>query len=263
MALGKETVYIKSDLLHYHLSRWRKVFWWGAEPKVHVRQDPRYLIQTRSVPTYDLGVHVAQQALDGYAKRMGSRDFEPTGKGMSTPGMATTGGRPEIGPLPDWAAAPILTQDLVAWSATLAMGDLSGSWPIHYRDKKTDLPATIEDYPHMTLLGTPADAINKRTGKSEWFPSCEGRCKTPFAPDSAHQPSFAYLPYLISGDYYYLEDLLFWANWNLLEMAASYRQFEKGLLKPGQVRSQSWALRTLAQAAYNHPRFTPLETLLR
>ena len=111
----------------------------------------------------------------------------------------------------------------------------------------------------MTLLGTPADAINKRTGKSERFPSCEGRCKTPFAPDSAHQPSFAYLPNLISGDYYYLEDLLFWANWNLLEMAASYRQFEKGLLKPGQVRSQSWALRTLTQAAYITPDSHPLK----
>ena len=259
VALGTETVYTKSGLLHYHLSRWRKVFWWGAARKVHVGHDARYLIETRAIPTYDMRVGVAQQTLDRYAKKLASPDFEPMGKGLAMPGMRTTGGRPEIGPLPDWAAAQILSQDAAAWSATLAMGDLSGSWPIHYRDQKTDLPATLDDYPYMTLLGNQADAVNKRTGKSEWFPSCAGRCKTPFAPDSAHQPSFAYLPYLISGDYYYLEELLFWANWNLLELAPPYRQFEKGLLKPGQVRAQAWGLRTLAQAAYIAPDSHPLK----
>lgn len=226
---------------------------------MHVGHDARYLIETRAIPTYDLRVGVAQQTLDRYAKKLASPDFEPMGKGLAMPGMRTTGGRPEVGPLPDWAAAQILSQDAAAWSATLAMGDLSGSWPIHYRDQKTDLPATLDDYPYMTLLGNQADAVNKRTGKSEWFPSCAGRCKTPFAPDSAHQPSFAYLPYLISGDYYYLEELLFWANWNLLELAPPYRQFEKGLLKPGQVRAQAWGLRTLAQAAYIAPDSHPLK----
>ena len=259
VALGTDTVYTKSGLLHYHLSRWRKVFWWGAEPRVHVSQDARYFIETRAVPTYDLRVRVAQQALNDYAKKLTTPDFEPMGKGLATPGMATTGGRPEIGPLPDWAAAQILSQDAAAWAATLAMGDLSGSWPIHYRDQKTDLPATLDDYPYMTLLGTPPSAINKRTGKSEWFPSCEGRCKTPFFPDSSHQPSFAYLPYLISGDYYYLEELLFWANWNLLQLAPPYRSFEIGLLKSGQVRGQAWSLRTLAQAAYIAPDLHPLK----
>ena len=139
------------------------------------------------------------------------------------------------------------------------MGNLSGSWPIHYRDPKTDLPVTLDDFPYMTLLGTPDSAINKATGKSEWFPSCEGRCKTPFRPDSAHQPSYAYLPYLISGDYYYLEELFFWASWNLLEMAPPYRSYTEGLLKPGQVRAQAWSLRTLAQAAYVAPDSHPLK----
>ena len=257
--LGADVIYEKLSLVHYHLSRWRKVFWWGAAPNVMVSQDPRYLIKTRAVPSYDLRVRVARQTLERYAKKMGSADFEPMGRGLATTGMRTSGGRPEIGPLPDWGAAQILSQDSDAWAATVAMGDLSGSWPIHYRDQNTDLPVTIEDYPYMTLLGRSADAVNKKTGKSEWFPACDARCKTPFNPDSAHQPSFAYLPYLITGDYYYLEELLFWANWNLIAFAPSYREFEKGLLKSGQVRAQAWTLRTLAQAAAIAPDSHPLK----
>ena len=250
---GGKRVYQKLGLVHYHLSRWRKVFWSGAEPKIMVSRDPRYLIATRAVPAYDLRVRIAKATLDRYRKKLASADVEPMGKGLTMPGMRTTGGRPEIGPLPDWAAAQIISQDAAAWAATLVMGDLSGSWPIHYRDQQTDLPVTIDDYPYMTLQGEPRDAINKRTGKSEWFPDCEGRCKTPFTPDAAHQPSFAFLPYLLTGDYYYLEELLFWANWNVLQLAPAYRSFEKGLLKPGQIRAQAWSLRTLAQAAYIMP----------
>ena len=257
--LNGKTAYEKSDLVHYHLSRWRKVLWWGSEPKIMVSQAPRYLIESRAVPTYDWRVKLSPQFIDAYAKSLTTPHFEPMGKGIVTTAMATTGGRPEIGPLPAWAAAHVISPHPVTWNVTLAMGDLSGSWPIHYRDQKTDLPATLDDYPNMTLLGTEPSAFNKATGKSEWFPSCDGRCKSPFAPDSSHQPSFAYLPYLLSGDYYYLEELLFWANWNLLETAPPYRSFAAGLLKPGQVRAQAWGLRTLAQAAYIAPDKHPLK----
>ena len=250
---GGKRIYQKLGLVHYHLSRWRKVFWSGVEPKIMVSQDSRYLIATRAVPAYDLRVRIAKATLDRYRKKLASPDVEPMGKGLSTQGMRTTGGRPEIGPLPDWAAAQIISPDAAAWAVTLAMGDLAGSWPIHYRDQRSDLPVTIDDYPYMTLQGEPRDAINKRTGKSEWFPNCDGRCKTPFSPDAAHQPSFAFLPYLLTGDYYYLEELLFWANWNVLHLAPAYRSFEKGLLKSGQIRAQAWSLRTLAQAAYIMP----------
>ena len=89
---------------------------------MHVGHDARYLIETRAIPTYDLRVGVAQQTLDRYAKKLASPDFEPMGKGLAMPGMRTTGGRPEVGPLPDWAAARILSQDAAAWSATPCNG---------------------------------------------------------------------------------------------------------------------------------------------
>ncbi len=251
--LGGKTAYEKLNLTHYHLSRWRKVVWMGNDLKIMVGQDSRYLVESRAVPSYDLKVRLGPELLDAYAKQLASPQYEPMGQGGVTMAMPTTGGRAEIGPLPAWAAAHVISQQPVTWNMTLAMGNLAGSWPIHYRDQKTDLPVTLDDYPYMTLLGRESNAFNATTGRSELFPSCEGRCSSPYSPDSSHQPSFAFLPYLLTGDYFYLEELQFWANWNLLETTPQYRDLAAGLLKSGQVRGQAWGMRTLAQAAYITP----------
>jgi hypothetical protein len=143
----------------------------------------------------------------------------------------------------------------------LGVGDLAGSWPVHYRDKNTDLPVSLDTYPYMTLVGNPGDAVDPVTGISQAFPGCaaSGTCATPYVADSSHQASMAYLPYLVTGDYYYLEELHFWANYNMLQSNPSYRDFSKGLVKEDQVRGQAWSLRTLGHAAYITPDGHPLK----
>lgn len=145
-------------------------------------------------------------------------------------------------------------------------GDLAGTWSIHYRDQTTDLPVSIQDYPYMTIVGNPSDTYNPTTERYESFPSCAAHCRNPFVHDTAHQPDFAYLPYLVTGDYYYLEELLFWVSYNNLQSNPGYRQAAQGLLHKHQIRGQAWLLRTLARAAYitpdNHPQKTQLNTVL-
>jgi hypothetical protein len=82
---------------------------------------------------------------------------------------------------------------------------------------------------------------------------------TPYSHDTAHQPSLAYLPYVVTGDYYYLEELQFWAAHNPLETAPDYNGKGQGLLRWQQVRGQAWSLRTLGQAAYITPDSHPLK----
>ena len=76
---------------------------------------------------------------------------------------------------------------------------------------------------------------------------------TPYKNDTAHQPSLAYLPYLLTGEYYFLEELHFWATSNSLETDPGNRGYEKGLIHWQQVRGQAWSLRTLGHAAYITP----------
>jgi hypothetical protein len=260
--VGEKLVYEKQGLEHFARARWRKSFWWGAEPKVHLRHDIRYLVASGAVPHYDLTFKPAASALDSLAAAWKAAPTEPMAPGLVLPAMPTTGGRDDIAPLPKWAALYLLSMDARAKAATLGTSDLAGSWPMHYRDKNTGRPVSLADYPYMTILGRPGDTVNPRTGLSEAFPECNACDTEPYVyqVDSAHQPSLAYLPYLVTGDHYHLEELQFWANYNMLQSNPHYRGFEMGLLKWDQVRGQAWSLRTLGHAAYITPDDDPMKS---
>jgi hypothetical protein len=260
--VGSRPVYSKTALTHFHHARWRKTFWWGDAPEVYVKHDPSYLIASKAVPNYDTSIRISSVGLDKLEQQWLATNTNPMAPGLVTPAMPMAGGRADIGPVPQWGAMYLLSMDRRAKNVTLGVGDLAGSWPIHYRDKKTDRPVSLIDYPYMTLLGHPGDTVNPATGKSELFPACGGDCSTTpynYNPDGNHQPSLAYLPYLVTGDYYYLEELQFWANWNMVQANPYYREFGKGLTKWNEVRGQAWTLRTLGQVAYITPDNDPMK----
>lgn len=249
-------VYAKPALNHLHHARWRKVFWWGGDaPAVHVKHNTAYLIGSRALPNYDQGIKISETTLAALKTKWTGAITEPMAVGLAAPYMPTTGGREDIGLLPGWAASYLLSMDKRAREVTIGTADLAGSWSSHYRDKNTDRPVSLIDYPYMTILGRPTDTLNPATKKYEAFPACATAtaCTTPNKHDSSHQPAFAYLPYLVTGDYYYLEELQFWAMWNVFSHNPGYRQNVKGLLQGDQVRGQAWSLRTLAEAAYITP----------
>ena len=198
---------------------------------------------------------MSQTALAALKTKWTGAITEPMNIGLAVAYMPATGGRDDIGMLPSWAADYLLTMDERARTVTMGTADLAGSWSSHYRDKQTGQPISLLDYPYMTIYGNASDTRNPATGKLEAFPACPSKtaCTTPYTHDSAHQAAFAYLPYLVTGDYYYLEELQFWAMWNQFSSNPYYRQYSKGLLQQEQVRAQAWSLRTLAEAAYITP----------
>lgn len=253
--VGGATVYRKTGLTHYHHARWRTLAWWGGAPALHLRHDTRQLIDSLALPNYDPAVRIDERVLAKMGADWKGASTEPMGVGMAARTMPATGGRPDIGLLPNWAVAYLLSMDARAKTVTNGTADLAGSWSMHYRDRRTGLPVSLLDYPYMTIIGRAADTHNPATKKSEAFPGCpnDDACKTPNNHDVAHQPNFAYLPYLLTGDHYYLEELQFWAMYDVFSTNPGYRQNRKGLVTPGQLRSQAWALRALAEAAYISP----------
>jgi hypothetical protein len=258
--IGGKEAYAKPGLVHLNQARWRKTLWWGEVPDVHVRHDTAYLIASRALPNYDRSVQASGRALADLGAAWSGPKTEPMGIGLATAYMPTTGGRNDIGLLPAWSVLYLLSMDRHAKDATLGTADLAGSWSVHYRDRRTGRPVTLGDYPYMTIAGRPGDTVNPKTGKQEGFPPCPNEaCKTPYSHDVAHQPSFAYLPYLVSGDVYHLEELEFWAMYNAFQSNPGYRENIKGLLASEQVRGQAWGLRTLGEAAYIAPDADPLK----
>lgn len=264
VSVGDNPVFSQAAITHFHHARWRKIFWWGKEPRVHLRHNAAYLMASGALPNYDRSIDIPESTLTGLANRWSSSDTRPMGAGLVVSYMPTTGGRPDIGLLPGWSASYLLSMAPGAKMASLGTGDLAGSWPIHFRDKTTGRPVSIETYPYATTYPANAskDTVNPATQKSESFVACTVDCTTPYHPDAAHQPSMAYLPYLVTGDAYYLDELHFWALWNMYQQVPAYRDLAKGLVHRNQVRAQAWALRTLAHAAYITPDSDTLKPLL-
>jgi hypothetical protein len=253
--VGGAVVYAKPALNHLHHARWRKMFWWGASaPQVHVKHNTAYLLASRALPNYDQSFKIAETELASIKTKFSGVVTEPMNVGLAVKTMGATGGRPDIGLQPSWATSYLLSMDKRAKDATLGTADLAGTWSMHFRDKNTGRPVSLMDYPYMTIHGNKIDTKNPATGLYEAFPVCPSTvCTTPYKHDSSHQADFAYVPYLVTGDYYYLEELQFWAMWNVFSSNPGYRKNIQGLLYSNQVRGQAWSLRTLAEAAYITP----------
>lgn len=274
----------EQGLLHNHHSRWRKVLWSDTTAELQATPDLVKLLKSGAVPSYDSSLSLAEATLKSYADAFNSADakerFGLMGTGLLNYKMGTTGARPEIGPLPAWTAAYLISGDSRARKLMLEQADLAGSWPIHYRDEKTDLPVSVLNYPYITLLGNKGDTYNPDTQAYEALPTCDLKtlCQSinrrfwskrasasaselasySNEPDSAHQPSQAYIPYLITGDYFYLEEMQFWTAFNLLQNNPEYRQKDLGIVH-GQVRGMAWDLRALGEVAYLTPDTHPLK----
>ncbi|AKU98487.1 hypothetical protein AKJ09_05151 [Labilithrix luteola] len=257
ITVGGKQVYSKTAQPHYAHARWRQTYYWNRAPEPFVVHDPRYLIKTGAVPNYDPAVVPSAAALEKWAS-LPAAPWDPMQIGLAEKYMPTTGGRPDIGLLPAWATLYLLSMDPGAARATMMTADGSGSWSIHYRDQEKGTPVSLVDYPYMTLLGNHGDTVNPKTGKSEAFPACS-TCSTPYSADYAHAPSLVYLPYLLTGDHYYLEEMQFWSNFGLFQSNPGYRDHEKGLLHPDQVRGQAWGLRALGETAAFTPDADPMK----
>lgn len=269
-ALGYPTAYrpIRGDEhIHYAGQRWTKTFWWGSAPSLHIRHDKTYLIASMAVPNYapELVGDAAQIAKD-LAALDANGDLGQNG--ITKANMPGPGGAPGIGILPEWQAMYMVNQGRDAKEIMLRMADLMGSWPCHRRDYDTDHPLNFEHWPYATFSPNANDSKNPVTGINEKLPSTTTPAWIPGCPntaDVAHHPDFNFLPYLVTGDHFYMEGLLFYTTFTGLShnAHATYRDGAKVLYRRDQTRGQAWALRTLAHNRYllpdNHPNRPSLE----
>jgi len=204
---GKGTVLAQNSVTHTRQARWRRAFWWGADPQIHVMHDYDYMWLTGAVPKYDPAISIPNSDLNAMASEWSGAITNLLREGLIYTNMPQGGQRRDIAPLPRWAVRTLLTQDIRAKTSMLGTVEQAGSFHIHYRDENTDLPVSLDDYPNASIS----------TG---WFPSCSNNCSLAYTPDTNHQPSFGYLSYLVTGDEFYQEELQFWANWNMMFPAA-------------------------------------------
>jgi len=243
-SIDGESRLVERAAVQYRHSRWHRSWWTGSRGDTFLAYDGAMLRRSRLVPNY-MDISVSPKTLDQFGRQLADIDVSLMSPGTITQYMPMTGGRADLGILPVWAAAHLLSQDLRALKLTLANGDAAGTAPVHYIDWRSGLPYRIDQ--------------NEKAVAPRWwfvghgsFPPLRGG-PNPWTIDVAHQPSLSFYPYLLTGDLFHLEELHYWTNWNALSQPPNKRDGRSGLLYHEQVRGQAWALRTLIQAALITP----------
>ncbi len=249
------TQYTKQGYLHTHNSRWRKVFWIGQEPpETEIHYNINYLINTGMVMNYDTQLTIAESEMEEEYNNWQNADTDIDGNGFITKYFPMTGGRREIGIQPKWTAMYLLSMDNRMREIMLGNAEMAGHCPIHYREDDSNMTfynhgVSINDRPDIDLMaGTGIPAAIGDVDNNGW------------RVDRSHQGSFAYIPYLITGDYWYLQEMYYWASFNLAydnygrdghgnpqDFSAGHDGSYGALYD--QTRGFAWSLRNISDAA--------------
>lgn len=260
------TVYGPKTITHLKNSRWRKVFWLGqSPPEIEIRYDTSYLISTGHIMPYDTSLSISDADISKMVSTWESRDTDIFGttyiggawySGLANMYFPATGGRPEIGLLPKWAVMYLLTWDNRLRDITLRQAELLANAPIHWREydpSKTFYSKVISigDRSKIMLM----NEIAATSSSFDPLPKLIGTTTSNWSIDAAHQGSFNYIPYMLTGEYFYLQEMYYWAGWNLAKYnydTSWGRNYSSGIIRD-QIRGVAWALRNIADAAAISP----------
>jgi len=269
-------VYTKSNFLHTCATRWTKEYWIGGPPPtLDIDHNLNYLTLSKGIPNYDPQYSIQENTrtlnYNSWNNILIHKDLGDTG--LLQKAMGTAGGREDIGPVPGWHARWLYTGDARMAEIALKNSELAGRWPMHLREGRAggifDRAGVAEPLGRVVSISNRPTLysynLNYFSGSSVNTTSDRltpvGTCSNQgWVPDRGHQPDLFSVPYLLTGDYFYLEELQFWAS------------FTAAFVHPGQgddgrgpsgsyghigpiwgVRNLAWPLRNRAIAAY----FTP------
>lgn len=282
-----------ADVTHFYLTRWRRTLPLGLTES-DVRLDLRPFFAARALPRYlDLVLKTIYHPAGTYGSthpRAGKAKFDILEGGDLNPDMTAHGGRAELAPYPDWTASYLVHQDSVQKRYVLAAGDTAGSWGVHVREPDGGTHAGIGDSRLVCIDQRPNYWLDAwHSGAYPWSKAADGtwiaggavqRAMPPHGPagsqriadrgfyyaDIAHQPSLAYVPYLVTGDRWYADEVRYWANYCLLatfqDAYYNARGGSAGIMLRNETRGIAWAIRNVSDAAAYLPDGDPARPYL-
>ena len=199
------------------------------------------LIAAGLLPHYDASVGC------GYTPPSQARHYAgPMDLAGIEPYMPSTGGRDDIGLVTECQGDYLCTCSPQALSSLMAQLEGSGSLPWHFRDENTGAPLDIHAYPRCS-------SRDQYDGNPNPFiPLAWVDCGITL--DTSHEPDLGYVPFLLTGDPYALEELQYTVTYNYVCLAPDAKGWYN---LTGAVRAHAWSLRCMARAAKVTPDTVP------
>ncbi len=268
--------------LHWAMTSWTKVFWLNGapDPRVDIDYNLAYLVSTRFIPSFDTGLVIPDSAVAAYdALWIGSPHDIYDGAwdgGQWQNAMATAGGRMEIGPYPAWNVAWLYTGDWRLRRMSLGMADLAGAFPANLREaaagkrlSRYDAAGSSSGLGHVVA---PTDRLAISAFTTSLLLDCGASCPVvvgpinpnpPWSYNTAHEPAPFYIPYLMTGDPWYLNEMYMWAGFDVIAPGGGTGNNStrgptgaEGAIY-GETRALGWELRSRADTAFIAPDADP------
>lgn len=230
ITIGGSTVYNNggASISHYAWQSYTAEGWIGGDPQVTPLANVTYLKATKLVPNYSFG-GASAGTLNGL-----TQTYTPLSNGQHTVSMGDTGFQAAIGLLPNWEALFLATGDARAYRSVLANASHLNSYGIRQRGFSSQRPINPASFSTWNTYGPFNGGLTTiGTGSLQW--------------ENNHSPSHGYLAYLLTGDYWYYETMLFGATCVYLVVDTAQGTGTSRMLRQ-QTRGTGWAIRTLGQA---------------
>jgi len=219
--------------------------WLGSDPQIVPSHDKAYLQASRLVPAYRGAVPSTAPAFTALATT-----YTPLQQGNYATAMGQTGYHGAIGLLPDWDALYLTSSDARAYAAVLVNAYGAGRYGIHFRDETTQRPLRFSSYPNLVAHGSSAVSGVGGSSKGQTTAAASGTGAPVW--DTPHHPAIAYTAYLLTGRFYFMEEVQFSATLGYLKNPDNHRSYANGVFLSNSgsntTRGAAWSLRTLAQA---------------
>lgn len=253
--------FLAESVSHHRSSRWRRVFWSSGAKRAFAAQATDDLIAANAILPLDpsLGVDAATIAEDDAALA----DLPPLDPAQITQYFPETGGRPDIGPYAGWTAHFLVAQTEPAARVMFAAAEAGAAVPWHFTDDATGAPVSIETRPKFWADDRGLESQYGRDRPHEdVFSSPDGG----WTPDHSHKPDLFFIPYLLTADRFYADELAMQAAYAVFGRWPDLREGGVKAIDVEQVRASAWSLRDLSNAAFilpaRHPSKAYLERVL-
>lgn len=272
-------VYTKASYVMASGSRWRKTYWDGTTPgSINIDFNFPYMIATKVVPNYDTSLVVPSGAITTeYANWTSSDLCDLGGHGEWQPNFQAVGGRPDLGLFPLWTTMWLYTMNPNIYTDMMGNAECAPQiGQVHWREDQSasgssywyDAAQTVNGFGHEISIYDRPGLSSLSFGLGSYPSAAAFPYPVAFAtggiwgPDVAHQASFVFIPYLVTGDSYWYEELLFWSSFDYLHDNSGATDGYGFLTQPGsEPRGLGWGLRNIAHAAFASPDNQPSQAV--
>ena len=195
-----------SDIKQNHHSKFRIPIRFGYKTDNITALNISKIIDTGALAQYDITFGVNKKSIEHDYTNLQNANNSIRGNGLINKNFSATDNNDTIGLLPAWTTRYLMTSHDKARQIVLVQGDIAAYIPWHFIDAQTNQAPLPKNHPDLWIN-------NRATLKNNKIAPFSTK-DTIWNIDIAHQPSFSYIPYVITGDRYYYDTLVTAYSWS-------------------------------------------------